>query len=250
MEYGLFMMPSHPPERSIYDAHQWDLDCLVLADELGYSEAWIGEHFTSPWEPIPSPDIMIAQALMRTKRIKLAPGAHLLPFHHPVELAHRVAYLDHLAQGRFMFGVGASGLPTDWAMFNVDGMNGQHREMTRESLEIILKIWEDTGPFEYKGKFWDVEKPDTMYGTLKFWLTPYQKPHPPIFLSALKRAGVSPEEAAHVGDQYHTDVQGARSMGMMPVLLDRDNWHPEITDCPRVSGLMEVESVIDRAGID
>ncbi len=110
MEYGLFMMPSHPPERSIYDAHQWDLDCLVLADELGYSEAWIGEHFTSPWEPIPSPDIMIAQALMRTKRIKLAPGAHLLPFHHPAELAHRVAYLDHLAQGRFMFGVGASGL--------------------------------------------------------------------------------------------------------------------------------------------
>ena len=185
MEYGLFMMPSHPPERSIYDAHQWDLDCLVLADELGYSEAWIGEHFTSPWEPIPSPDIMIAQALMRTKRIKLAPGAHLLPFHHPAELAHRVAYLDHLAQGRFMFGVGASGLPTDWAMFNVDGMNGQHREMTRESLEIILKIWEDTGPFQYKGKFWDVEKPDTMYGTLKFWLTPYQKPHPPIGVASL-----------------------------------------------------------------
>ena len=86
MEYGLFMMPSHPPERSIYDAHQWDLDCLVLADELGYSEAWIGEHFTSPWEPIPSPDIMIAQALLRTKRIKLAPGAHLLPFHHPSAL--------------------------------------------------------------------------------------------------------------------------------------------------------------------
>ena len=51
MEYGLFMMPSHPPERSIYDAHQWDLDCLVLADELGYSEAWIGEHFTSPGSP-------------------------------------------------------------------------------------------------------------------------------------------------------------------------------------------------------
>ena len=87
MEYGLFLMPSHPPERNIYDAHQWDLDCLVLADELGYNEAWIGEHFTSPWEPIPSPDIMIAQALMRTKRIKLAPGAHLLPFHHPTELA-------------------------------------------------------------------------------------------------------------------------------------------------------------------
>jgi len=185
MNYGLFMMPSHPPERSIYDAHQWDLDYLVLADELGYDEAWIGEHFTSPWEPIPSPDIMIAQALMRTKRIKLAPGAHLLPFHHPAELAHRVAYLDHIAQGRFMFGVGASGLPTDWAMFDVDGANNQHREMTQESLEIILKIWENKGPFEYKGKFWNVEVPDTMYGTLKFFLTPFQQPHPPIGVASL-----------------------------------------------------------------
>lgn len=185
MKYGLFMMPNHPPERNIYDAHQWDLDYLGLADELGYEEAWIGEHFTSPWEPIPAPDLMIAQALMRTKRIKLAPGAHLLPFHHPAELAHRVAYLDHIAQGRFMFGVGASGLPSDWALFDVDGMAGQHRDMTRESLDIILKIWENQGPFEYKGKYWNIEVTDTLYDNLKFFLTPYQKPHPPIGIASL-----------------------------------------------------------------
>lgn len=185
MDYGLFMMPSHPPERGIFEAHQWDLDCLVQADELGYNEAWIGEHFTSPWEPIPSPDIMIAQALMRTKNIRLGAGAHLLPFHHPAELAHRVAYMDHLSQGRLMFGVGASGLPTDWAMFDVDGANGQHREMTQESLEIILKMWEDKGPFKYKGKYWNVEKPEPMFGTLEFFLKPYQQPHPPIGIASL-----------------------------------------------------------------
>ena len=67
MKYGLFMMPSHPPERDLFQAHQWDLDCLSLADELGFDEAWIGEHFTSPWEPIPAPDLMITQALMRTQ---------------------------------------------------------------------------------------------------------------------------------------------------------------------------------------
>ena len=185
MKYGLFMMPNHPPERNIYDSHQWDLDYLVLVDQLGYEGAWIGEHFTSPWEPIPAPDIMIAQALMRTERIKLGTGAHLLPFHHPAELAHRVAYLDHLAQGRFMFGIGASGLPSDWALFDVDGMAGQHREMTRESLEIILKIWENQGPFEYKGKYWNIEVTDTMFETLHFFLTPYQKPHPPIGVASL-----------------------------------------------------------------
>ncbi|CAI8046309.1 2,5-diketocamphane 1,2-monooxygenase 2 [Geodia barretti] len=116
MNYGMFMMPSHPPERELYTAHQWDLDCLQLGDELGFSEAWIGEHFTSPWEPIPAPDLMIAQALMRTKNIKLCTGVHLLPYHHPAELACRVAYLDHMAQGRFMFGIGSSGLPTDYRL--------------------------------------------------------------------------------------------------------------------------------------
>jgi len=185
MQYGLFMMPSHPPERNLFQAHQWDLDCLSLADELGYHEAWIGEHFTSTWEPVPAPDLMIAQALLRTKKIKLGSGAHLLPYHHPAELAHRVAYLDHLAQGRFLFGIGSGGLPSDYALFNVDGNAGQHREMTRESLDIILKIWENQGPFQYKGKYWSVNIPDTMLGTLKYFLTPYQKPHPPIGVASV-----------------------------------------------------------------
>ena len=57
---------------------------IRTADRLGYTEAWIGEHFTAPWEPNPAPDLLIAQALMQTKRIKLAPGAHLLPYHHPL----------------------------------------------------------------------------------------------------------------------------------------------------------------------
>ena len=185
MKYGMFMMPSHPPERDLIEAHEWDLDCLALADRLGFDEAWIGEHFTSPWEPIPAPDLMIAQALMRTKNIKLATGVHLLPYHHPAELAHRVAYLDHMAKGRFLFGIGSGGLPSDYALFDVDGNAGQHREMTRESIDIILKIWENDGPFEYKGKFWNVNLPDTMYGTLKYFLGPYQKPHPPIGVASV-----------------------------------------------------------------
>ena len=83
MKVGLFMMPAHPPKRGMYEAQNWDLDVLALADQLGYSEAWIGERFTAPWEPIPAPDLRIARALMRTKNIKLGTGGHLLPFHHP-----------------------------------------------------------------------------------------------------------------------------------------------------------------------
>ena len=185
MEAGIFMMPSHPPERSLRDGFAWDLEHLALCDRLGFAEAWIGEHFTSPWEPNPAPDLLIAQGLLRTQRMKLAPGAHLLPYHHPAELACRVAYLDHIARGRFMFGVGSSGLPSDWRLFNVDGMTGDNRKMTREALDIILKLWAANEPFEYKGEYWNVNRIDTMFETLRFHLKPFQKPHPPIGVAGL-----------------------------------------------------------------
>ena len=64
MQFGYFTMPSHPPERSLKDGHEWDLQVIRWLDELGYTEAWIGEHHTAPWEPHPSPDLLVAQALM------------------------------------------------------------------------------------------------------------------------------------------------------------------------------------------
>src|SRR5882724_7873194 len=187
MDYGLFTMPSHPPERSLYDGHQWDLQVLRWADELGFSEAWIGEHHTAPWEPHPSPDLLVAQALLQTKRMRIGPGGFLMPFHHPAELANRVAMLDHLAQGRLNFGVAASGLPSDWALFNVDGMSGQNREMTRESLDIILRLWSEEPEFDYKGKFWHVTKTGAMFDTLRPHIFPFQKPHPPIGVAGLSK---------------------------------------------------------------
>ena len=153
MDFGYFAMPSHPPERGLKAGHDWDLQTLRWLDELGYAEAWIGEHYTAPWEPHPSPDLLIAQALLQTKRLRIGPGGFLLPYHHPAELAARVAMLDHLSEGRLNFGVAASGLPSDWAMFNVDGMSGQNRDMTREALEIILRLWTEPAPFTHKGKY-------------------------------------------------------------------------------------------------
>jgi len=187
MELGLFLMPSHPPERGFKAGQDWDLENLRLADELGYAEAWIGEHFTAPWEPNPCPDILIAQALGQTKRIKLAPGAHLLPYHHPAELACRVAYMDHLAQGRYMLGIAAGGLPSDWKLFCVDGASGQNRAMTREALDIMLKVWASDGGLEYKGKYWNVNVPNPMMRNFRHHIKPFQKPHPPIGV-----AGISP----------------------------------------------------------
>jgi alkanesulfonate monooxygenase SsuD/methylene tetrahydromethanopterin reductase-like flavin-dependent oxidoreductase (luciferase family) len=187
MEFGYFTMPSHPPERGLKAGHDWDLQVMRWLDDLGYSEAWVGEHHTAPWEPHPAPDLLIAQALLQTKRIRLGPGGFLLPYHHPAELANRIAMLDHLSGGRLNFGVAASGLPSDWAMFHVDGMSGANREMTREALDIILRLWNDPPPFDIAGKYWQVTKPDTMFGSLKHHIRPLQLPHPPIGVAGLSK---------------------------------------------------------------
>ena len=101
MNFGVFMMPLHPPRRSFADAYDRDIALLVLADQLGYHEAWIGEHITETWENAPVPELLIAHALARTERLIFATGVTMLPLHHPVDTAHRIAMLDHMARGRF-----------------------------------------------------------------------------------------------------------------------------------------------------
>ena len=235
MDYGLFTMPSHPPERPLYDGHQWDLEVIKWADELGFSEAWFGEHHTASWEPNPSPDLLVAQALMETDNIRLGPGGFLLPYHHPGELANRISFLDHLSQGRLLFGVAASGLPSDWAMFNVDGFSGENRDMTREALEIILRIWTEDEPFDHKGKYWNVSKTDTMFDSLKPHLKPFQDPHPPIGVAGLSKGSDTLKIAgergylpmslnlnpAYVGSHWDAVEEGAARTGRTP---DRSDW--------------------------
>lgn len=74
-----------------------------------------------------------------------------------------------------------------------------------------------------------------------------EKPHPPIFHAALERAGVAPEQAVHVGDQYRSDVLGARAVGMHSVLIDRESYYNEAQDCPRIASLSELPELLERA---
>jgi alkanesulfonate monooxygenase SsuD/methylene tetrahydromethanopterin reductase-like flavin-dependent oxidoreductase (luciferase family) len=232
---GLFMMPSHPPETGIYEGQQTDLAQLQDADALGFEEAWIGEHFTAPWEPNPSPELLIAQALLSTKQIKLAPGAHLLPYHNPIALAHRVAFLDHLAQGRLMLGIGIGGLPGDWNMFNVDGTAGENRVMALEALEIMLRLWTSDPPISYAGKYWTLNPPGDDLPFLKNHLRPFQRPHPPIGIAGLSprsetlklagERGFIPLSISlnntHTSSHWDSVLEGAERTGRVP---DRKEW--------------------------
>jgi|SRR5208337_3427578 len=191
MKLGALLMPSHPPECSIREGQKRDLEEIERLEALGFEEAWIGEHFTAAWEPCPAPDLLIAQALVRTERIRLGPLGHLLPYHNPVELAHRTAYLDHMAEGRYQLGVGISALPSDHQLFSVDTASGINRRMTFEGLEIMTRLWKE-GPTDIRGEFWSMGVPSTTFDTLGYHLRPYQLPHPPIAI-----AGLTPGSANH-----------------------------------------------------
>jgi alkanesulfonate monooxygenase SsuD/methylene tetrahydromethanopterin reductase-like flavin-dependent oxidoreductase (luciferase family) len=188
MEVGYFTMPLHPPGSDITKTLDDDMEQLVTLDQLGYKEAWIGEHFTSVWENIPAPDLFIAKATALTKNIVLGTGVTCMPNHDPFMIAHRIAQLDHLAHGRFHWGVGSGGFVGDFKVFGFDPDTGEHRGMARDAIELILKIWEDPKPGVYEHKHWrfTIPEPDEAIG-MGFHLKPYQRPHPPIGV-----AGVSP----------------------------------------------------------
>ena len=189
MQYGYFTMPLHPPGSDFTQTVEADLQQIVTLDQLGFHEAWIGEHFTAVWENIPAPDLFIANALGRTKQIKLGTGVACLPNHHPLMLAQRIAQLDHMAQGRFYFGIGSGGFPGDFELFKVDPKEGEHRGLTTDMIELVLKLWEDPSPGDYDHKFWQFTVPEPRE-EIGLWLhmKPYQQPHPPIAV-----AGVSPK---------------------------------------------------------
>lgn len=186
MRYGYFTMPLHPPGSDLAVTLVEDLRQIELLDELGYSEAWIGEHFTSEWENVPCPDLFIAQALARTKRIVLGTGVSCLPNHHPLMLAQRIAQLDQMARGRFMWGIGSGGFPGDFELFDVDTEQLEQRQLTRDILETVLALWADPKPGLYEHPRWRfrVPEPQAEIG-LSLHARPYQQPHPPIAVAGI-----------------------------------------------------------------
>jgi alkanesulfonate monooxygenase SsuD/methylene tetrahydromethanopterin reductase-like flavin-dependent oxidoreductase (luciferase family) len=187
MKLGLFTMPLHPPEVPKREAFQRDIDLLVRADRLGLSEAWIGEHYASVWESVPAPDLLIARALGETSQIKFGTGVACLPHHNPLELAHRIAYLDHLAEGRLLFGIGPGGLKVDHELFCIDTENDEHRQLTEAAIDTMIELWSGPTTGEWKTDRWHFKVPSTTPFGLGLHLQPFQRPHPPIGV-----AGVSP----------------------------------------------------------
>ena len=168
-------------QRPVVDDHavvEETIEQCVLADEMGFDTVWFVEHhFLTSFSMSPCPEVILGALSRLTKRIRLGFGVVILPYHHPVRVAERVAMIDHMSGGRVEFGTGRSAAYEQTGM-GIDPRNT--RAMWEESLAMIPKVWED-GLFQWSGQFWNVPPREVRP-------KPFQKPHPPIWVAALQPA--------------------------------------------------------------
>jgi len=185
MKLGFFTMPIHPPDRNYTQTLKEDREAILLADRAGYAEAFIGEHVTDRAETITSCLMFIAWLAHETKRIKLGSGTINVPNSHPAAIAAQVAMIDHMLEGRFLMGISPGGLLSDAEVFG--NLGADRTAMFVEGIDMVLKIWSGQAPYDLEGKFWKVTTRKTLMPELGqgIIMTPYQKPHPPIVVTAV-----------------------------------------------------------------
>jgi limonene 1,2-monooxygenase len=138
LRFGAFLAPHHPVGEHPMLQFRRDLDLVEHLDTLGYDEFWCGEHHSSGWEMIASPEMFLAAAGERTKRIKLGTGVVSLPYHHPFNVAQRMVQLDHMTGGRAIFGSGPGALASDAHTLGIDPMVLRDRQ--DEAIGVIRRL--------------------------------------------------------------------------------------------------------------
>jgi limonene 1,2-monooxygenase len=175
MQFGIFLAPFHRAGENPTLALRRDLDLISYLDELGYDEAWVGEHHSGGWELIASPELFAAAAGERTQRIRLGTGVVSLPYHHPFMVAERIVLLDHLTRGRAMLGVGPGALPGDARFLGIEPT--RQRERMDEALGIIIRLLTEEQPFTHVSDWFELHD-------AQLHLRPFQRPTMPIAVAS------------------------------------------------------------------
>jgi alkanesulfonate monooxygenase SsuD/methylene tetrahydromethanopterin reductase-like flavin-dependent oxidoreductase (luciferase family) len=178
VDFGLFSNNRRP---DIDWGGGWDQDIgeIVTADQIGFTEAWVSEH------EVPA-ELIISKAAALTTHIRLGPAVRPLGYYHPVQIVLDANGCDHITHGRYMLGVGSGFLPVKYEWRGRDIRDAQ--AMLVESIELMLRIWSSTEPFDHDGRFWQGKN-------IRLPIKPVQKPHPPIGLSVAN----SPDTARLAG---------------------------------------------------
>jgi len=199
MDLGFFTMPIHPVGKDWRTTLAEDREAFLLADELGFKEAYVGEHVTDAAENITSSAMFIAYLAKATKNIRLGTGTVNLPNTHPAHVAGQIAMLDHMLDGRFNFGISPGGLASDAEVFGT--LDNDRNEMFVEAIDMVLKIWESESPYNIKGKYWNITTERTSLTEIGqgMMTKPLQRPHPPIIVTAVAPFSKGVTEAASRG---------------------------------------------------
>jgi alkanesulfonate monooxygenase SsuD/methylene tetrahydromethanopterin reductase-like flavin-dependent oxidoreductase (luciferase family) len=182
MRLGYFTMPVHPMHRNWAETLKEDREAIILADKLGFYDAFVGEHLTDKAENVTNSMMFLATLVPETKSIKLATGTTNLSHIHPVVIAQQAAMFDHLSEGRFVFGVSPGALTSDAEALGI--LEQDRNKMFAESIDVILAIWEGEPPY-------DIDFHDNRYKVstsrtqalpigVGYLGKPYQKPRPEI----------------------------------------------------------------------
>jgi alkanesulfonate monooxygenase SsuD/methylene tetrahydromethanopterin reductase-like flavin-dependent oxidoreductase (luciferase family) len=199
MKLGMFMMPLHPPGRHAWETLAEDREAILLAEALGYEEAFVGEHVTDLAENVTSSMMFLASVAHATRRIRLGSGTINMPNCHPAHIAAQAAMLDHMLQGRFIMGISPGGLMSDAEVFG--NFQKDRNAIFLESINMVLDIWKGQPPYELHGQYFDVSTARTMLPEIGQGaiLKPYQAPHPPIVVTAVAPHSKGVTEAAKRG---------------------------------------------------
>ena len=199
MNLGFFTMPIHPLEKDWRRSLKEDREAFLLADELGLTEAYVGEHVTDRAENITSCIAFLAWIAAATKRIKLGTGTINMPNTHPAAVAASVAMLDHMLDGRLIFGISPGGLLSDAELF--ENLDADRNAMFLEAINRVLDIWAGQPPYNFHGKYWNVSTEKTQIREIGqgFIARPLQQPHPPIVVTAVAPFSKGVTEAAARG---------------------------------------------------
>ncbi len=238
MRFGAFLPPHHlPTSYNPTYALQRDVEIVKLLDDIGFDEAWFGEHHSGGVEIICDPMLFIAHVAGQTRSIRLGTGVVSLPYHNPLWIADRLALLDHLTRGRVMLGVGPGALATDAAMIGIQPH--EQRDALDFDTDVLMHLLTSEEPIT-------VETSRYKLVDARLQLDFYQDPHPEVAAAAV----VSPSGPRIAGKHgiglisigatmqagvdvlaMHWDVveQRAREFGKQ---ADRKNW--------RVVGLMHL----------
>ena len=182
LKFGAFLAPHHPIGESPTLQLQRDLGLVEHLDRLGFDEFWCGEHHSTGWETIASPEMFLAAAAMRTSRIKLGTGVTSIPYHHPFHVAQRIVQLDHMSFGRALLGTGPGALPSDAHTLGIDPMLLRDRQ--DEAIPVIKRLLAGEERFTYECEWFSMHD-------AALQILPYQQEIPMTTASMVSPSGMT-----------------------------------------------------------